>query len=729
MIAETRTAEWRPPPTGGEGSTIAWLEALSTGRCTAQAFLAAVRERFRENVDGNWEVLSLLDQYYRRGRIKPDIFQTLKAHLEDSVLGGEVNAPAAGRAPPRITVTAPTTPPAVSSVPTAAAPPATSSAATSVARPAKPTAATFAAHSAAPRAAIASPPAGATPAGATPAISPSARAPRKPNLPAPEIAIGDVLRGRYRVIRVLGRGGMGTVFEAADEYRLDLLPTGQRIALKVLHTAVTEREELLVELQREFQHLQTLSHPHIVRVHEFDRDGDTAFFTMELLNGALLSRVLNARHSAALPRAHALAIIRDTGAALAHAHSRGVVHGDVNPQNIFFTNEGELRVLDFGAAHSMRRTGWSADDASSLGPPVATLGYASCQLLEGQRPDARDDVFAFACVIYLLLSGKHPFPGCSAIEAREKRVRARRPPGLTGSQWQVLREGLRWDRARRPSDVQSWLGRLRLHGAVPHLPLLPHLITSPPPRGNKAWISAAAALWLALLAAGGYWAATNYDLLARTVAQWRVPWSAETSSGDTAPAAATAPEAASSAPPAATAATAATSANAAQADPAATSATAGTAAPANQVPAQTSAAAPGSSPPPAVAAARAGVETSGPPHSVWQARVELAADTVEVPAGERSAQVAVRRSGSLRGAASFTWWTESGTAKPGVDFIPVMPRTGNIEDGSNSVTLDISISATPRSQPKSFYVVIDQSESGAALGARTLTMVTIQPPG
>jgi serine/threonine protein kinase len=706
LIAETGTAEGRPPPTGGEGSTIAWLEALSSGRCTAQAFLAAVRERFRENADGNWEVLSLLDQYYRRGRIKPDIFQTLKSHLEDSVLGGEADAPAAGRALPRI-VTAPavTPPPVVTSVARPATRPAT-----------RPTASP----------AVAS---------ATPPIATS----RKVNLPAPEIAIGDVLRSRYRVIRVLGRGGMGTVFEAADEYRLDLLPTGQRIALKVLHTAVTEREELLCELQREFQHLQSLSHPNIVRVHEFDRDGDTAFFTMELLNGALLSRVLNARHSAALPRAHALAIIRDAGAALAHAHSRGVVHGDVNPQNIFFTNEGELRVLDFGAAHSMRRTGWSADDASSLGPPVATLGYASCQLLEGQRPDARDDVFAFACVIYLLLSGKHPFPGSSAVEAREKRIRPRRPSGLSGPQWRVLREGLRWDRARRPSDVQNWLDRLGLQGAVSHLPPLPQLITSPPPRSNKAWLSVAAILWLALLAAGGYWVATNYDSLARAVAGWHLPGSSEAPIAD-APAAADAPVPSAPAPvqsapaPSLPATAPSPSAPAPAVSATAPAPEAGGSAPAMPAAPRAQSADPTPSPPVANAAAvpvRPSAATPSPPpaHSptVWQARVELAADTVDVPPTERSARVVVHRTGSLRGAAPFTWWTESGTAKPGVDFIPVLPRTGTIEDGSNGVSLDIDISATSRRQSKSFYVVIDQAESGAALGPRTLTMVTLQP--
>jgi hypothetical protein len=109
--------------------------------------------------------------------------------------------------------------------------------------------------------------------------------------------------------------------------------------------------------------------------------------------------------------------------------------------------------------------------------------------------------------------------------------------------------------------------------------------------------------------------------------------------------------------------------------------------------------------------------------------VEMAADTVDVPADDRTALVLVRRKGNLHGDASFTWWTESGTAKPGRDFTPVIPRVERIADGSNSVSLDIAVSGTPRTQPKSFYVVIDRPESGgAALGARTLTMVTLQPP-
>jgi hypothetical protein len=107
----------------------------------------------------------------------------------------------------------------------------------------------------------------------------------------------------------------------------------------------------------------------------------------------------------------------------------------------------------------------------------------------------------------------------------------------------------------------------------------------------------------------------------------------------------------------------------------------------------------------------------------------MAADTVDVQAGEPTARVTVRRKGSLRGDASFTWWTESGTAKPDRDFAPVVPRVEHIADGKGSVSLSIPLVSTPSDKPRSFYVVIDRTESGgAALGARNLTMVTIQPP-
>jgi hypothetical protein len=105
----------------------------------------------------------------------------------------------------------------------------------------------------------------------------------------------------------------------------------------------------------------------------------------------------------------------------------------------------------------------------------------------------------------------------------------------------------------------------------------------------------------------------------------------------------------------------------------------------------------------------------------------MAADSIEIPAAELLAQVSVHRKGNLHGETSFTWWTESGTAKPGIDFTPVVPQLANIGDGKSSFSLSIPLSNAPRTRSKSFYVVIDQSEGGAALGARTLTMITLLP--
>jgi hypothetical protein len=115
--------------------------------------------------------------------------------------------------------------------------------------------------------------------------------------------------------------------------------------------------------------------------------------------------------------------------------------------------------------------------------------------------------------------------------------------------------------------------------------------------------------------------------------------------------------------------------------------------------------------------------------SPLRARIELAADNVDVSPTESAAHVAVRRSRSLRGDVPFSWWTESGTAKPGRDFVPVKSHVEQIENGKNAANLVIPIVVDPaRRQSRSFYVVIDQAGDEAAVGPRTLTMVTLSAP-
>ena len=687
MSAGTEPARWSEPRAGSQGATLAWLDALSSGACTPEAFLSAMRDQFQGDSEEGWEVLSLLDQYYRRGKIRAELFQTLKTRLESSALMIDEDMAARQRssAPAQRKVTP-----------------------------------------------VARPPLREAPAGASREAA-AAASREAASGAAREVAVGDVLRNRYRVRAVIGHGGMGTVFEATDEYRLALAAAGQRLALKVLHTAVTRREEVLIELQREFQHLQLLSHPNIVRVHEFDRDGDVAFFTMELLNGAPLSGVLSVRNATALPRPYALAIMRDVGAAISYAHLHGVVHGDINPQNIFVTNDGDLRVLDFGASNKLLRDRWLPDNDSADPGPVTTPGYASCQLLEGQKPDARDDLFAFACVAYVLLSGRHPFPNRTALEARAQRLRPRRPPGLGAAQWRVLREGLRWERDRRPSDVQKWLRRFNLAGAAARLPALPVLVNAPPPRGPLGLLATAAVTLLALLVAGGIWAVTDYESFQSHVAGWRGGVRSALDTAATTASRASQPAVTPPAPPSREAIPASPqTARVAAATPPPVS----RAAPAAPAPRAASSAAPIEAPPPSSASAHTAEPARVVPgEAVARAvnagpmRIEMAADTVDIQPGETTANVVVHRKGNLHGETSFTWWTESGTAKPGRDFAAAVPRVEHFEDGSKSVILNIPVSASPRTQPKSFYVVIDRTDTGAALAERNLTMVTLQPDG
>jgi serine/threonine protein kinase len=759
MTAGSEQAERAEPRMSSEGTALAWLDALVGGTCTAEEFLAAVHNQVYGKADAAWEILSQLDQYYRRGKIKTDVFLMVKSRLEDSALDGDEDVTASLAATVAARLAASATPRSQASTQVTAPVTASQTKASPESRASGPRSATprtAASQSAPPRSAASqfAPSPSAAPQAAAPEFAPSRSAAPQTAPPefapsrsaAPqtaahrEIAIGDVLRNRYRVVGVLGYGGMGTVFEATDEYRIDLPTTNQRLAIKVLHSAVAHREELLAELQREFQHLQLLSHPNIVRVHEFDRDGDIAFFTMEFLNGALLSQVLSARKTIALARPYALAIMHDIGAALAHAHSRGIVHGDINPQNIFITNGGELRVLDFGASHKILRDEWAAG-RESLRDPVATPGYASCQLLEGQYPDARDDVFAFACVAYVLLSGKHPFPNRTAVEACAQGLRPARPPGITSHQWGVLREGLRWERDRRPADVGEWLDRFDLTGAARQLPKLPLIVNTPTtPKFNFKRV-AAGVLAATLLAAVGLWVASNHDSLEQQVTAWTGRARSAAEEARTLPAA-PGPAAADQAPPPAAAAPRApaaaapttqtapsTAAGAAPTQRANPALSALMAAPIPAAPSSTTARAGATpKPQPATVARTSAADASARAANAGPARIELAADTVDVQAPDTTASIVVHRKGNLHGDASFTWWTESGTAKPGQDFSPVMPREGHIENGSASVSLSVPVSGAPRTKPKSFYVVIDRTDSGPALAGRTLTMVTLQPP-
>ncbi len=736
-----------------------WLDALSTGGCDEGTFLRAVREIIRKSPDAGWDLLSLLDQYYRRGKLTAELFRTLKSQLESQLLGAtldiEVSVPmtrkddlsraaqltashppvAARMSSERQSVLKPMSGPSAAAA-SAANRSGETTTPSAFARPSVPAGAQASASRAAPA--------------AGPRSAPSAA-----RAAAREIQVDDVLRGRYRITNIIGSGGTGTVFEAVDQYRVDIPDIGQRVAIKVLHPAVAERPEVLAELRREFQLLQALTHPNIVRVHDYDRDGDLAFFTMEYLSGAALIRVLSARHQIPLARPHAMAIIRDVGAAVSYAHANGIVHGDLNPGNIFITDDGAVRVLDFGASHALPGGPWIGDERST--PTLATPRYASCELLEGETAGVRDDVYALACVAYILLTGNHPFGEYNAIQARTMRLKPARPDALTGQQWRSLRSGLSLRPERRAASVAELLGPFDMRDATEHLPAVGSLLRVAPPKRRRLLLPALGAGTLALLV-GIWWVSAHVEPARSATAEVRAelsgalgdaqsilmewwqrarsavhvaddsaakfpvipaandekPAAAPASQGAPLPDVADATRAtASRAPPAPTPPPSTAPASSAPASSAPTPSTS-----ASRAPARVAAAAPRA----AASAAQTG--------TAMRSRIDLGADSVSVAPEDPAARIVVHRSGNLRGDATFSWWTESGTAKPGHDFVPVAPHEERIGDGKNALTLYVPVVVdSRRRQPKSFFVVIGSPSAGASLGAHTLAMVTLAPTG
>jgi serine/threonine protein kinase len=280
-----------------------------------------------------------------------------------------------------------------------------------------------------------------------PSVSSASSAPAASAAPRFDI----VLRARYVLEAKIGEGGTSIVYRARDLRRDAAAPGGQCVALKLLRPGLRNQARAVERLKREFHHAQTLSHPHIARVYDLDCDGGAWFLTLELLEGETLAALLD-RRDGALPPRRLLDILRACGEGLAFAHERGVVHGDFKPGNVFITTGGQVRVLDFGSAS----VSWLSAEAGL----TATPAYASPEVMSGQRPERRDDIFSLACVALEMLTGRHPFGRRSALEARSANLAPERDWNLSDRQWHALEAGLAWTREERPASVRGLLADL-----------------------------------------------------------------------------------------------------------------------------------------------------------------------------------------------------------------------------------------------------------------------------
>ena len=213
--------------------------------------------------------------------------------------------------------------------------------------------------------------------------------------------IGKMLDNRYEILELIGRGGMANVYKAKC-HRLDRL-----VAVKILHSDLAQNADFRRRFMDESRAVAQLSHPNIVSVYDVSCSDDIDYIVMELIDGVTLKQYMERRGQ--MDWREALHFITQIMRGLSHAHSRGVIHRDIKPQNIMILRDGSVRVADFGIA-------CLADQGQTL--TQETLGsvhYISPEQARGDRVDARSDIYSAGVVLYEMLTGKLPFQGDSAV--------------------------------------------------------------------------------------------------------------------------------------------------------------------------------------------------------------------------------------------------------------------------------------------------------------------------
>lgn len=286
---------------------------------------------------------------------------------------------------------------------------------------------------------------------------------------------GRLLDGRYLVGPRIARGGMASVHEALD-VRLD-----RTVAVKIMHAGLSDSDsdrDFAERFVREARAAARLSHPNIVSVHDQGDDDGTVFLVMELVSGHTLRDVI-AKESPMSP-ARALALVEPIVSALAAAHRAGLIHRDVKPENVLISDDGRIKVADFGLAKAI-----SADTqhTATQGVLIGTVSYLAPELVVDGRADERADVYAVGVLLYELLTGVKPHDGETPIAVAYKHVHhdvpppSQRVPGLPPYVDALVERATTRDRTRRPADAAVLLRQVHrvaqaLHDRLPDDPEL-----------------------------------------------------------------------------------------------------------------------------------------------------------------------------------------------------------------------------------------------------------------
>jgi serine/threonine-protein kinase len=358
--------------------------------------------------------------------------------------------------------------------------------------------------------------------------------------------VGRLLDGRYRLDRVIARGGMATVFLATDT-RLD-----RQVAVKVMHRALADDPDFVARFTREAKATARVSAPEVVAVYDQGTDAGTglAYLVMEHVQGITLRQLLLER--GALTPARAVSVVEPVLRALAAAHAAGLVHRDVKPENVLLADDGRVKVADFGLARAVE----TSNLTQTTGLLIGTVAYLAPEQVEKGTADARTDVYATGVLLWELLTGAPPYAAESPLSVAYRHVHEDVPPPSTAAAGvppaldDLVLRATRRDPDARPADAAAFLADLL--AVKQALPSVTEPVTSQPtlvvprrvptggtggtggtgdaspPRRHRARLALVLLLVAALVALGGGYYLGSYrytsapSVLTKTFSQARV---------------------------------------------------------------------------------------------------------------------------------------------------------------------------------------------------------------